>query len=526
MFDSARAHVIMAAVLTCAQSIAAVALATRGFMEPLRVVCALRGSCSGNWQSNGDDLLLANVALAGISLVSIAALALAPLIVVKYTQRRFLEATILTLASAIEAYALARVITNPLLDSLSWGSSFLLLACCVLHAALMSCSLRRTYDWAAYAAARKLGVRQDIRARPLRCTPSIPLGGAGLRRLIALSIPDVHYNVLGFVCFVLAAAISTTLPGLIGRIIDAIDQDDANGKAARTELLLQLVGVTIGAALFTGLRSWAFTIALARLQIRLRDRLFRALLTQEQEFFDVSSVSDLLRCLASDTTVVGAKVSRNVNDFLRSVITALGSVAFMFSLSTRLTALSLCVVPATVLANRVYGAFEQRQTRRAQRQLAACNALAEEVLSAADTVHSFGSENEEADRHADLCGDYYVLNKVQANATGTHALLTTATPGLLTALMLYVGGELVAGELTSSGVLVSFLLYQSTLSVALSTIGDVWSGTAVAARAAEKVQYARKHDNVPSLPRTASLSRPFLYNAPPLHALSSNTPDI
>ena len=495
MFDSALDHVILAAILTGAHSVAAIALATRGFVEPARMACALRGSCSGDWQATGDDLLLANIVLAGISSTSILVLALSPLIVVQCTRRRVLKVAILTIASAADAYALVKVVANPLLDSLAWGSSVLLFACGVLHAILMSRALRRTYDWAAYAAARKLGVKESVEAGPghgRRGAGSMPLprqGGASMRRLLALSIPDLHYNLLGFVCLVLAAAGSTISPGLIGRVIDAVGAGDANGAAVRSELL-QLVGVTVGAALFTGLRGWAFTIALARLRIRLRDRLFRALLTQEQAFFDASSTGELLSRLSSDTTAVGDQVSLNVNVFLRSAITALGSIAFMFSLSARLTALSLCIVPATVLASQVYGAFVQRMSRRAQRRLAACNALAEEALSAAATVRSFGNANEEGDRHADLCGDYYVLNKAQADAYGAYAALTTALPGLVTVLVLYVGGALVSGEHTSSGVLVSFLLYQSTLSGALSSMGDIWSGLTAAAGAADKVRKA------------------------------------
>ena len=90
--------------------------------------------------------------------------------------------------------------------------------------------------------------------------------------------------------------------------------------------LLELVGASAAAAVFAGARGWAFTVAISRLKVRLRDVLLRALLANEAAFFDATSVGELSSRLSSDTTVVGDQVSLNVNVFLRSAIAALGSL--------------------------------------------------------------------------------------------------------------------------------------------------------------------------------------------------------
>ena len=124
------------------------------------------------------------------------------------------------------------------------------------------------------------------------------------------------------------------MPALTGAIIDAVTNGD--GAAFRASLAL-LLAASAASAVFTGLRGWALSIALARLKIRLRDRLFRALLCAETGFFDTTSVGALTSRLSSDTTVVGDSLSLNVNVLARSLIAIAGSLAFMLSISLRLT---------------------------------------------------------------------------------------------------------------------------------------------------------------------------------------------
>lgn len=120
--------------------------------------------------------------------------------------------------------------------------------------------------------------------------------------------------------------------------------------------VLLLVGASALTAVCTGARSWSFTVALARLRIRLRDRLFRSFLTQDIGFFDSTSTGDLTSRLSADTTAVGDQLSLNVNVFLRALISATGSLVFMVLLSWRLTALTFCTLPPIIIVSQQYGA--------------------------------------------------------------------------------------------------------------------------------------------------------------------------
>lgn len=64
-------------------------------------------------------------------------------------------------------------------------------------------------------------------------------------------------------------------------------------------------------------RGGIFTVVGARVNVRVRQRLFESLVRQEIGFFDTTKTGDLTSRLASDCTKVGDQVTLNVNVFLR-----------------------------------------------------------------------------------------------------------------------------------------------------------------------------------------------------------------
>jgi ATP-binding cassette subfamily B (MDR/TAP) protein 9 len=204
----------------------------------------------------------------------------------------------------------------------------------------------------------------------------------------------------GFISLSVAAATGVFIPHYTGVIIDCI----GNGTTCPdfNVNMLMLLAVCCAQAVFTGARGFCFSIGIARLKVRLQEMVFRSIVMQEQAFFDTSSTGELISRLSSDTTKVGDQVSLNINIFLRSLIAAGGSLAFMFSLSWRLTIVTFCILPATVILSNVYGEWIQMLATRAQTRMAECNKKAQNCLSSIATVRSFAAEQSEADACVEL----------------------------------------------------------------------------------------------------------------------------
>jgi ABC-type multidrug transport system fused ATPase/permease subunit len=396
-------------------------------------------------------------------------------------------------SSALALFALVKVTAAASEGGLFWAQAVLLFSFAYVEGTLLQSALDVVVARATRAVALQRGLPLPAEAPPPAAAASAAapapaaaaptFKGASMLRLLALSKPDSHFLVLGFVCLVVAAVAGTFTPGLTGAAIDAL-----SGRSGDFDrVLLKLIGVSALGAVFTGVRGWCFTVTISRLKVRLRDMLLRAILTQETGFFDVTPTGDLTSRLSSDTTVVGDQVALNVNVFLRSAISVIGCLVFMFSLSWRLTLLAFCTVPPIIVVSMVYGKFVQTLSKRSQTLLAVCNNVAEEALSSLSTVRSFGAEARVADEHGKALGDFYVLQKRNADAYAGFAAITTFLPSGVTALVLYVGAALVGTGQITEGTLVSFLLYQFTLAASFASLGDIWSGLSSAVGAAEKI---------------------------------------
>lgn len=440
-----------------------------------------------SWASEAD-LFLANLATAALLLFAVAWLRLAPMCVYSRCRYGVLMFVFGGAFCVLAAFALVKVTAAAAEGVLFWAQGVILFsfACGAAWIVQRELDCVRTRSQALAAKMQGLCLVEAVppaEAPPDAAANTPKVGGATMMRLLSLSRPDAFFIGWGFFALVVASVTGIFVPGLTGSAIDAL-----SGRTANFDVVLgELVALSFLSAVFTGFRGWCFTVAISRLKVRLRDLLLRAILRQDSSFFDSTPTGDLTSRLSSDTAVVGDQVALNVNVFLRSAISAVGSLIFMFSLSWRLSLLAFCVVPPIILFSQIYGKFIQDLSRRSQTRLAVSNTVAEESIGSFSTVRSFGAETRVADVHGRTLGDFYILQRRQADAYAGYASVTTFLPGGVTALVLYVGARLVQVGNTSEGTLVSFLLYQITLAGAFASLGDIYSGLNQAVGAADKI---------------------------------------
>ena len=306
-----------------------------------------------------------------------------------------------------------------------------------------------------------------------------------LRELARLSRPDAPILALAFAAGAVAAFASAAVPMYTGRVIDRASIEPDRRELLRQTLLLVAVGALGGA--FTGIRGSLFTLAMTRLNVRLRARLFASLLAQDAAFFDTTPTGELTSRLAADCESVSNSVALNLNVAFRSVLQAAVVLIFMFAASWRLSVVTLAIVPAALALSQLYAAFYHRLAKRVQAALAEANALAEESLGAVATVRAHGAAGAAADAYGAKLAAFARLENRAAGAYLLNATAVTFLPVVSAAGVLYFGGTLVlAGEM-SAGALVSYMLYQTSLASSFSTLGDVASALASAVGAAAKV---------------------------------------
>ena len=86
----------------------------------------------------------------------------------------------------------------------------------------------------------------------------------------------------------------------------------------------------------------------------------------ETAFFDQTKTGDITNRLSADCQIMVDTLSLNINIFLRSSITAIGSIVFMVKLSWNLSLLTLIGLPFGFLLGRLYGSLFRDIQKRIQ----------------------------------------------------------------------------------------------------------------------------------------------------------------
>lgn len=330
---------------------------------------------------------------------------------------------------------------------------------------------------------------------------------AGWTDLLGVCAPDTHLILMAFLFLLCAATAQIYVPHYTGKVLDALaeansgddggggdNDDDSGGNVWKipgfVSNVTKLIVASILGGIFSGLRGSVFTVVGGRVNVRLRVLLMDSLLTQDIGFFDCTKTGHISSRLTSDTTLVGDQVTLNVNVFLRSLVQAIGVLIFMFFISWQLSLLAFISVPLITVLSKWYGQYIRSLTKLMQKKLADGNSVSEAALGSMSTVRAFGAESSELKEFSVHCERYLTLNRKAAFAYLGYATCVTSLPQLVIAVVLFYGGLLVHSDgpdHISSGQLVTFLLYLTSLSDAFNSIGSIFASLTQAVGAADKV---------------------------------------
>ena len=313
--------------------------------------------------------------------------------------------------------------------------------------------------------------------------------------LIKLCYPDKYLVMIALVFLCGTAICQVYIPKLTGQLLDSLIEekpstDSIHIPAGFRRNIELLVLVSVLAGIFGGIRGAIFTMVGARINVRLRMLLMDRLLSLHMGFYDTARTGDITSRLSSDTTLVGSSIMTNVNIFLRSAIRSIGVLAFMFAISWQLSLLAFITVPIVTLLSKWYGRFIRKLTKLQQDKLADGNSISDSTISSIATVKIFGAEQAEMRDFEQCMKNYLHLNLQTAAATLGYIACVNALPQLVKALVLYYGGLFVqtTGEgHISGGQLVSFILYLTSLSESINSLGGIYASLVRAVGAADKI---------------------------------------
>uniref|UniRef100_A0A1A8NXW2 Transporter associated with antigen processing, subunit type t, teleost specific n=3 Tax=Nothobranchius rachovii TaxID=451742 RepID=A0A1A8NXW2_9TELE len=289
-----------------------------------------------------------------------------------------------------------------------------------------------------------------------------------LLRVLTYFKPDRLYLIAAFGFLILGVVCDTYIPLYQGQVIDII-----SGQKLQTgfgDAIGWLVVISVGSALFSGMRGGIFMCTLARLNKRLKHLLFQSLLKQEVHFFEENNPGRLSSRLHSDVDRMGRTVALNANVAVRSTVKTVLMLRVMLGLSWELTLLTCIEMPLLAMIQNKYINLSKELKEQTQECHAQNKDLASQTVGGIQTIRSFNTEKDELRRYRVALDELLAIRRRSGIFSAVYLLIRRMVSLGIKMVMLIQARSLISSGRLSIGSLLSFFLYQKPMSANLREI--------------------------------------------------------
>ncbi|MEM7746282.1 MAG: ABC transporter transmembrane domain-containing protein [Pseudomonadota bacterium] len=293
------------------------------------------------------------------------------------------------------------------------------------------------------------------------------------------------WDILGVVAALLAAAALTlSLPMAFRRVIDGFSENDLG---LIDQYFMAFIAVAAALAVATALRFYLVTRLGERVIADVRKRVFDHVAGMSPIFYERLMTTEVLTRLTTDTTVIQGVVGSTASIALRNILLFVGGIVMLLVTSTKLTALTLLLVPLVVVPILVLGRKVRRLSRLSQDLIADSASLAGETLQAAQTVQAMTHTGQSRALFAGRVEAAFgaALARIRARSLLTAIVIFLVFTGIIG--IVWLGARDVMAGRMSPGEMGQFVFYAIFTAGAVAALSEVWGELQRAAGATERL---------------------------------------
>jgi len=337
----------------------------------------------------------------------------------------------------------------------------------------------------------------------------IQLAMAGLASVVSVVLAVIAPKVLGLATnIVFEGAISSRLPagatkeqaiesliasghGEMADMVRAMDLLPGAGidYGALGRVLLIALAVYIGSAVLSWLEGFILNRITIRTMLRLRADVEAKIHHLPLSYFDRVQRGELLSRVTNDIDNITNTLQQSLSGALRAILTVLGVVAMMLSISWKLTLAALVILPLMAVMFGVIGPRSQKAFTVQWAKTGRLNVRVEESFSGHALVRTYGRMRDSRERFDAENEELYRAGLRAQFLSGLMMPIMQVIGNLAYVVIAVLGGFMVAGGSLRLGDVQAFIQYSQQFSQPLGELGGmataVQSGTASAERVFE-----------------------------------------
>ncbi len=276
-------------------------------------------------------------------------------------------------------------------------------------------------------------------------------------RMLAYLRPFSRQMAVAFIAMLVISALTLLTPYLLKIAVDQyITTGDTIGLA-RISLVTAaaFVGLYVATAVQQYMLSWVGQRVLANL----RSELFFHLQRLSLSYHDTHIVGVTVSRVINDVATINELLSQGIVTLTGDTLVLVGIIIIMLGMDARLALLTFIVLPLMVLATVWFSTRARVAFRETRTQVAKVVGDLAEDIAGVRVIQAFGQENSTQARFNNVNEANRMAN-INAMSLSYVFLPAIEFLGVLsTAIVLWFGGQAVAGGQVTLGVLVAFLSY-------------------------------------------------------------------
>lgn len=267
---------------------------------------------------------------------------------------------------------------------------------------------------------------------------------------------------LGLLVLVIVDSFQLIIPKIIQHTLDTV----AGTSFSRTVILKNSLTIIALAILMVILRFfWRFFIVRPsrKIELQMRNDMFETLMKLSASYFNKIKTGDLMALFINDLNAIRMASGMGLIGLVDALFLSSMSLAFMLSISPRLTLLTVLPLPIIIIIFIKTGGIIQKRFTAVQSAFDTISSHSQESFSGIRVIKGFVQETQERDRFYASCDTYVNQNIRLVKIWGVLFPSITMLASSSMVLLFYFGGRLVIGNELTIGQFVSFSLYINLL---------------------------------------------------------------
>jgi ATP-binding cassette, subfamily B, multidrug efflux pump len=252
-------------------------------------------------------------------------------------------------------------------------------------------------------------------------------------------------------------------------------------------ILLILIGLYVISACFQYAQQYLMANVAQKTVYALRKQVEEKFERLPLKFYDSHTHGELLSRAVNDLDNISSTLQQNLTQLITSVITLIGVVVLMLTISPLLSLVVVLTLPLSLLITATIAKRSQTYFRRQQTALGQLNGHVEEMYTGHQIVKAFGREHQSVADFRGLNDTYYEAGWRAQFATGMIMPIMTFVGNLGYVVVAVVGGILVTRRAIAIGDVQAFIQYARQFSQPITQLSSITNTIQLTLASAERV---------------------------------------